>query len=55
MPIWVVNYAPSNFKNLFVGILLGISPLGVIFGYLFTGTMSVIYDNTNIWRIGIVV
>ena len=55
MPIWTVNYAPTHLKNLFIGVLMGISPLGVIFGYLFTGFLGIINESTYMWRVGIAV
>ncbi len=40
-------------RNLWMGILQGFAPLGLIIGYIFTGLVAYWIENPHIWRLGI--
>lgn len=43
-PVWVNYFAPPKQATMWIGMLLGFSPLGIIVGYLCTGVIVKFFD-----------
>ena len=54
-PVWVNNFSPHNKQALWLGMLAGFSPVGIMLGYIFTAFIINIFKHYLwSWRISII-
>ena len=52
-PVWVNNYAPSEYSTTWMGLLHSCTVLGVVFGYVVTSIIINFFSNLFTWRFAI--